>query len=105
MKGLIWNCRDIKKKAVSTYLRNLILDHKFLFIGLQETMQADIDDNILRLIDPYVSYLWKWIPSRGRSGGILSGLNTDLCDVGSFKENTCCSLTFGINIRGRNGIL
>jgi len=86
MKGLIWNCRGIKKSGTSTFLRNLILEHKFHFIGLQETMQADIDEKILRILDPEREYLWKWISSRGRSGGILSGINIKFCDVGSFLE-------------------
>jgi len=86
MKGLIWNCRGIIKKGVSSFLRNLILEHKFHFIGLQETMQPRIEDRILRKIDPNQTYLWKWIPSSGRSGGLLSGINIDLYDVGAFYE-------------------
>ena len=86
MKGLIWNCRGIKKSGVSAFLRNLISKHKFHFIGLQETMQEEIDDRTLRLIDPSGSYLWKWIPSSGRSGGILSGVQIDKFDIGSFLE-------------------
>ena len=86
MKGLIWNCRGIKKIGVSSFLRNLILEHKFHFIGIQETLQQDIGDHILRQIDPHQSYLWKWIPSCGRSGGILSGIKLKIFDVGFFKE-------------------
>lgn len=86
MKGLIWNCRGIKKNGVSTFLRNLILEHRFHVIGIQETMQADIDDEIIRQIDPSQSYLWKWLSSNGKSVGILSGINIELMDVGSFKE-------------------
>ena len=86
MKGLIWNCRGINKKGVSSFLRNLILEHKFHFIGIQETMQEAIDDTIIRSFDPNQSYLWKWVPSRGKSGGILSGIKLDLLDVGTFKE-------------------
>ena len=49
-------------------------------------MAESIDDNTLRKFDPNGLYLWKWIPSRGKSGGILSGINTDLMDVGGFCE-------------------
>ena len=86
MKGLIWNCRGIKRKGVSSFLRDLILEHKFHFISIQETMQEDIEDSLIRLIDPNQSYLWKWIPSRGRSGGILSGINNEMMDVGALSE-------------------
>ena len=49
-------------------------------------MVEHIEEKTLRKIDPRVSYLWKWIPSRGRSGGILNGVNLDLMDVGGFHE-------------------
>jgi exonuclease III len=49
-------------------------------------MQEMIEDNILRKIDPKQSYLWKWIPSRGKIGGMLSGINMEYFDVGSYKE-------------------
>jgi len=67
MKALIWNGRGIKK-GVSSFLRNLILEHQFYIIGLQETMQPKIDDNILRQIDPSQAYLWKWVAFKGKSG-------------------------------------
>ena len=86
MKALIWSCRGIRKKGVSSFLRNLILEHKFHIIGLQETMQSNIDDYLLRKIDPSQEYIWKWIPSKGKSGGILSGVRLEHFDVGSFKE-------------------
>ena len=86
MKGLFWNCRGIKKKGVSSFLRNLIMEHKFHILGLQETMQADIDDSILRQFDPSQAYLWKWVPSKGKSGGLLSGVRLEFLDVGSFRE-------------------
>lgn len=86
MKGLIWNCRGIKKKGVCSFLNSLILEHKFHFIGLQETMQQNIEDCLLRKIDPSQNYLWQWTPSTGKSGGILVGINMEFLDVGSFTE-------------------
>ena len=86
MKGLIWNCRGIKKKGVSSFLKNLISEHNFHFISLQEIMVEDIDEKTLKGFDPNSNYLWKWLPSRGKSGGILSGINTDFLDVGVLCE-------------------
>ena len=85
MKGLILNYRGIKK-GVSSFLKNLISEHKFHFIGLQETMVENIDDRTLRKFDPNNDYLWKWVPSREKSSGILSGINNDFLEVGSFLE-------------------
>lgn len=86
IQGLIWNCRGIKKKGVSTFLKNLILEYKFHFIGLQETMIADCNDSLLRKFDYNQDYLWKWNDSKGKSGGILVGINIERFDVGSFKQ-------------------
>lgn len=69
MNDVTWSCRGIKKKGVPSFLKNLILKHKFHIIGMQDTMWANIDDKTLKKIDPNQDYLWKWIPSRGRSGG------------------------------------
>jgi hypothetical protein len=61
------------KKGVASFLKKLILDHNFHFICLQENMQVELDDQIPRKFDINQSYLWKWIPSKGRSGGLLWG--------------------------------
>ena len=68
------------------FFRNLLFEHKFHFVALQETMQQVIEDSLLRQIDPMQTYLWKWIPSIGKSEGILSGINLEFFDVGSFCE-------------------
>jgi hypothetical protein len=85
MRGLTWNYRGIKK-GVTSFLGNMILEHKFHLIALQETMQECIEDKTIKNIDPGQVYLSKWIPYRGRSGGILSGINVEFYDVGSFFE-------------------
>ena len=76
---------------MSSFLKNLILEQKFHFIGLQEVMPSDLHDNVLKEIDPVQSNLWKWIPSRGKSGGILVGINIEFLDVGSFIRMGLCS--------------
>ena len=86
MKGLLWNCRGIKKKGVPSFLKDLILEQYFHFIGLQETMTENLDDKTLRKIDPNGTYLWKWTLARGKSGGLLSGIHIDFMEVGSFTE-------------------
>ena len=80
--GLFWNCRGLKKKGVSTFLKNLILEHKFHFIGLQETMIADCSDSLLRKFDGSQDYIWMWNPSKVKSGGILVGVLLERFDVG-----------------------
>jgi exonuclease III len=85
LQGLVWNCRGLKK-GVSTFLKNLIYQYQFDFIGLHETMIVDCDVSLLRKFDAHHNYLWEWTPSKGRSRGILVGINLNRFDVGSFKK-------------------
>jgi len=85
--GLIWNCRGLKKNGVSTFLKSLIFQYNFDFIGLQETMVEECEVSLLiRKFDTHQDYLWEWIPSKGRSGGILVGICLNKYDVGSFTK-------------------
>jgi exonuclease III len=58
MKGIIWNCRGIRKKGLSSFLRDLIMERDFDFICFQETILQDFPDSCLRSIDPNKCYLW-----------------------------------------------
>ena len=86
MKDLIWNCRGIRKTGVSSFFRDLIHEHHFHFICIQETMIPDCDDKLFDKFDPHKQYLQKWLPSRGKSGGILCGINNDFLEAGPFHK-------------------
>lgn len=86
IQGLIWNCRGLKKKGTSTYLKNLISQHHFHFVGLQETMIEVCEDSLIRKFDTQQEYIWLWNPSKGKSESILVGVKMDSFDVGSFKQ-------------------
>jgi exonuclease III len=82
MKGLFWNCRGIRKKCLS-YVSELIKEHKFDFLCIQETMVEYFLDSCFRQVDPGREYMWDWTPSTSKSGGILSVMKLDRFDVGS----------------------
>lgn len=84
--GLIWNCRDLKKKGVATFLKDLIYQYSFHFIGLQETMVKDCKDKLLRKFDPQQDYLWLYNFAKGKSRGILVGIRLEFYDVGAFRQ-------------------
>ena len=86
VQGLIWNCGGLKKKGVSTFLKNLIFEYKFHFVGLQETIIEECEDSLLRKFDMNQDYLWLWNAFKGKSGGILVGVLIERFDVGSFKQ-------------------
>jgi hypothetical protein len=47
---------------------------KFDFVCFQETIMQVFSDKCLRLIDPSHSYMWDWIPAKGRARGGSLGL-------------------------------
>jgi hypothetical protein len=79
------NCRGVGKKGFSFCLRDLIYEHQFDFIGLQETMKRKVDSSVWRKFDLDNSYNWLWSPSVGRSGGILCGIKSSRFNVISFS--------------------
>jgi exonuclease III len=86
MKGIFWNCRGIRKKGLSSFLRDLIKERDFNFICFQETIMHEFSDSCLRSIDPSRNYLWDWIHARGKSGGVLTGIKIDRFDVGQRRQ-------------------
>jgi hypothetical protein len=49
-------------------------------------MITDCEERLLKKFDPNQNFLWMWNPSKGKSGGILVGVNIELYDVGSFRR-------------------
>jgi hypothetical protein len=86
MIGLIWNCRGVAKKGLSSVIKDLIWDHKVDFIGLQETMKKSYSDKFFRQIDINNEFSWSWTPSVGKSGGMLSGIRNDRFEVENFEN-------------------
>jgi hypothetical protein len=48
-------------------------------------MKEKYDDSFLRKIDPDRDFFWKWVPSVGRSGGIICGVKNCSLEVQSVK--------------------
>jgi exonuclease III len=71
----------MRKKGMSPYVRDLIRDKDFDFLCFQETIIKDFPKSCLRQVDPDRSFLWDWVSSQGRSGGLLSGFKLDRFDV------------------------
>jgi hypothetical protein len=62
------------------YIRQSIKDYKLDFVGIQETMRQDYP-TILKEISGGYEFHWDGIPARGRSGGILLGVNKETYDL------------------------
>lgn len=75
-----------KQKGVSAFLKKLIFQYNFDFIGLQKIELEEYEPSLLKKFGTHQEYLWEWIPSKHRSGGILVGIILNKYDVGSFKK-------------------
>ncbi|PNT69281.1 hypothetical protein BRADI_3g52631v3, partial [Brachypodium distachyon] len=65
-------------------LSDLFHANSLNFICLQETKKKDYKQCFFRRLDPGNDFFWKWVPSRGRSGGMLCGVRNE-----SFEVSTC----------------
>ena len=85
MINLFWNYRGVGKRGMATCILDLIRDYGLDFVGIQETMKKDFSSKFLRKIDPGQYFDWRWIPSLGKSGGILCGTKEDTFEVRSYE--------------------
>lgn len=66
---------------MTSYLSSIINVHSLEFVGLQETMRAKFSPAFLRKIDPGFLFSWEWLPSHGKSGGILCGVRSESFNI------------------------
>lgn len=86
MIGIIWNYKGVAKKGLSSFIKELIQDHKADFIGIQETMKKKYSHKFFRNIDNNKEFSWFQTPSNGKSGGMLSGIRKDKFEVENFDS-------------------
>ena len=61
-------------------------DNRVDIVAIQETKKEHFQDRTLRSLSSYLD-IWEWLPSRGRSGGILFG-----CTSSKFELLECHSI-------------
>jgi hypothetical protein len=49
-------------------------------------MRKEFSDKFFRLIDLFKIYAWHWLPSTGKSGGILCGIKKERFDIIKVEE-------------------
>jgi hypothetical protein len=57
IRGISWNIRGMNKKGMRPYVRRMMVENKFDFICIQETILKDFSDKCLRKFDPNREYL------------------------------------------------
>jgi exonuclease III len=83
MKGVFWNSNGLRDQAKVRFLFDLTKEHQLDFIAILETKRKDFTASELAHFCANKNYSWNWSPTRGRSGGILLGVNIENFDVQS----------------------
>lgn len=69
---LNWNIRGMNAFRKTQILIDILKDNRVDIVAIQETKKETFSDRTLRSLSSYID-TWEWLPSRGRSGGILFG--------------------------------
>lgn len=86
MKGIFWNSRGLRDLAKFRFLSDITKEQKLDFIALLETCKRDFSNACLKNICGGKDVLWHWTRPKGRSRGILLGVNLEFFDVSSIDE-------------------
>lgn len=89
MNILNWNIRGMnasrKRQALSDYIDKYHID----MVAIQETKKEDFSNRILRSLSSKIDN-WVFVPSVGRSGGILFGVDSSKIEIQSHSCHTFC---------------
>jgi len=86
MKGFYWNSRGLSDLAKYRYISEAIRDHNLDFVAIMETGNQDMSRTNLNRLSGGADFVWHCLPQRGRSGGILLGVNSLILDLSLIVE-------------------
>lgn len=58
-----------------------IMQENLDLVGIQETIKQDFSDRELKEMSGSIDFIWKCIPARGHSGGLLLGIKLESFEV------------------------
>ena len=81
MRCMFWNVRGLG----TAHRRGLVLKHVIQenldIVGIQETIKQEFSDQELKDMSGTVDFVWKWIPAKGHSGGLLLGVKLESFEI------------------------
>src|SRR6266540_5971717 len=86
MKGLFWNSRGLSDLAKFRYISDTVKKNKVDFIAVMETGKQDMSRLNLARLSGDLDFVWHCLPPRGRSGGVLLGINAASFDLSQIVE-------------------
>ncbi|PVH35203.1 hypothetical protein PAHAL_7G126000 [Panicum hallii] len=86
MKGIFWNCNGFKDPKKYRFVTDLTKELDLNFIALSETVKSEFSDSFLKNLCAGRDFIWHCKEPRGRSGGILMGIDLSVFDIGAIDE-------------------
>ena len=86
MKGKIWNSRGLRDLAKHIHIADCVREHELDFVAITESGRRDFPVQTLDHLAGGYEFTWKWIPPRGRSGGILLGIKDNSLELLDFMH-------------------
>lgn len=86
MKGIFWNCNGFADPKKYKFLSDLTKEQNLDFIALSETGRASFPQSTLNNICAGRDFIWHCMAPRGRSGGMILGVNLLFLDIGEIEE-------------------
>ncbi|XP_076915235.1 uncharacterized protein LOC143574517 [Bidens hawaiensis] len=99
MNVLSLNIRGLGNSGKADWVRGLRNRNEVSFIMIQETQYGDLDTVDVARFWGSDDYLFDWVPSNGRSGGLLSIWDPKVFVMGTVSKFSNCLLISG-NIKG-----
>jgi hypothetical protein len=81
MNGMFLNSRGLGDLAKHLHIADCSRDYNLDFVAISETGRRDFSQSLLNRLSGGTDYVWHSRPPRGRSGGILLGVNADSMEV------------------------
>jgi hypothetical protein len=86
MKGFYWISRGLPDLAKYRYISDAVKEHNLDFIVVMETRKQDMSKTNLNRLSGGADFVWYCLPPKGRSGGILLGVNATVLDISMIVE-------------------
>ena len=86
MKGMFWNSDGFKDPKNHRFTSDLTKELDLSFIAISGTGRKQFSNTFLKNLCAGRDFLWHTKEPRGRSGGILMGIDLNVFDIGAIDE-------------------
>jgi mannosylglycoprotein endo-beta-mannosidase len=87
MNILFWNIRGLGSKGRRAQLKKIINEFRIGCVCISETIKQSFTNREVSALGGGPNFVWKWVPSQGLSGGLLVGVDDDICEISDYKDS------------------